>query len=207
MFRVIALILLSVVCSFVVASFLTWLSGRNGRWQAIAPGSGEPARVTQRLGIPVFESHSTWFELRSIGVNAFEVLVVEEGRASRKLLFIEAGWPMLCFSGAATRRSTSDSLVFISAFRWDSRKYDATGRGFESFWIQPLCPHWMGLFINGVVYLLSFAAVMRTWRFMREAVRAFRGRCRTCGYDRRGRTIHSPCPECGTPSDSQHAKA
>lgn len=66
---------------------------------------------------------------------------------------------------------------------------------------------WLGV-LNDLLVLIAFVAlgfssVGLAWRFRqhlqytKEQRRTKRGRCRSCGYDRRGLAISLPCPECG----------
>jgi hypothetical protein len=48
-----------------------------------------------------------------------------------------------------------------------------------------------------LVPLLLTASVMLGWREVRDNRRVRAGRCRSCGYDRRGLAEDAPCPECG----------
>jgi hypothetical protein len=109
---------------------------------------------------------------------------------------VQAGWPLHSVRFDGIKRSlenwqpTSASLEAPAILRrngWFTRPHDRL----------PLTPLHAGFAINTLFYAAILALPMSVFP-VRRRLRARRGRCPTCGYDRAG--LKGDCPECGARS-------
>jgi hypothetical protein len=54
------------------------------------------------------------------------------------------------------------------------------------------------LILSAAVLVILGYPFALNWSDMKVTIRRRRGRCTTCGYDRRGLAAGAKCPECGT---------
>ena len=107
-----------------------------------------------------------------------------------------AGWPLLAtqyrfrFEVGSYRRR-SNLVVDALQIPRGSRSRDS--------WILPTRPIWPGLTINTLFYAAILWALFAMPAALRRKRRIKRGLCVKCGYDLRGSSAASACPECGTP--------
>lgn len=74
--------------------------------------------------------------------------------------------------------------------------------------VLPVYPYWPGFLVNTLIYTALALLVIHLIARFRHRHRQHAGQCLTCGYDRRGLSVESPCPECGQPAtNSVHTVA
>lgn len=68
-------------------------------------------------------------------------------------------------------------------------------------------PWWPGLIGNGAIFAATFGIGRFALIAMARTHRRHRGRCESCGYDRRGLAVAAVCPECGSRDRTRAARA
>jgi len=114
----------------------------------------------------------------------------------RFVTITEAGWPLPMLrhvrAGEAIRTSAGATTRTVPLGAW-SRGIAYGERGHR----LPVRPAPFAWLVNGLALGLSLLALLTVAAALRGAVRRERGRCPSCGYDRRGVDAARPCPECG----------
>lgn len=126
--------------------------------------------------------------------------------ALEMLAEFRAGWPMLAMRHAdhavlAHQRSPAPPVGTVPSVstRYGltlSRSRSPAAMAFARSAL-PLRPIWTGFLINTLLAAGVLVLLVRGQRATRRFVRARRGRCPACGYDRAGLDASAACPECG----------
>ncbi len=166
---------------------------RRARWQAEERG-------------PQLRDDRLWID-RAYRGRGLHLLVIQVGPQGAEQIHIHrAGWPMASMEGREHNPITPGTVPIqkpsykaaIPLPTDDTLLVPLVGGGYsESPYVRvlPLLPVWPGFAINTLVYAVGAILVAGLWWLARRALRKFRGRCLSCGYDLR-RDYSTGCPEC-----------
>ena len=144
-------------------------------------GHSTESELPQRL-------RPVWHELRAI--------LNESDRTYAELAV--NGWPFRCFYGGAAITESGSNIatqysIILEEQPWTTPLRDG--------WLFVYGVIWLGLLANYAITVVVLWLVVGTtklgWRITIGSIRQRRGRCRECGYDLRGQSKFSGCPECG----------
>lgn len=105
------------------------------------------------------------------------------------------GWPMRAFSIELQRTfemSTGMVAGPAGAGAWRRKPWDDWPT------VLPSCPMVVGATVDTALYSSLAWLGLFGWRDLLRSRRHRAGHCTSCGYDLRGVSTASPCPECGT---------
>ncbi len=128
--------------------------------------------------------------------------------------FRAAGWPWLSVCSVSFLTGSPAGPQFVDRGGWWCDWLHADLEPIVGEWaigidpttsprrvIFPYRPLWPGFIANTLVYFVAWASVLVVLfagtTGMRRVLRARRGQCRRCGYDRSGLASAAVCPECG----------
>ena len=165
-------------------------------WSAPAAGLDEPpgpagrAVFARAFGeeLPLDALRGYWSE--SVGLVEGYVADRRAPRGvARSVRVTRAGWPLRCLIGE--RRFDGDTPTFVAALGPESfpMLQAATRRPL------PMRPRVVALLVNAAVFGLASWLLAMVPAMVRGRWREARGRCPSCGYDRRGLGVR--CSECG----------
>jgi hypothetical protein len=107
-----------------------------------------------------------------------------------------AGWPLPALRCGAANMHTPDGKGWMiggdrGVWTWRMGSFTSPPKS------VPVEPVWMGLIGDTVIYGAALFVLWWSPGAIRRAVRGRRGECLRCGYDLRGRSGETACPECG----------
>lgn len=116
----------------------------------------------------------------------------------------QCGWPWRSFECVAAEGRDGNEHYLTGGVNppgWLRRKVVLPLGGF-GFAVPyrpaiPMAPLWKGLMLNWGMFAAFFAAVLIVPYEWPRFMRARRGQCLECGFDRRGTRAGGQCPECG----------
>ena len=211
--RAIALALLGMLSSFIVAVSLSSLQHDSHRFQSFRRKCTDPscpeAKITKGyIGYEriVYDSTSERRRMTSCTTDAtcltdLEHRVVENTSYYSSLVTSErSGWPMRSFVGFEI--TWVSELVVYSKYKWMYPPlvrplYQPSNRyPLDDYLHFPYRPLPLGLAINTLFYALLWFVLFRGLKLVRTKRRLRRGLCPNCAYDLQ-HTFTAPCPECG----------
>jgi hypothetical protein len=102
---------------------------------------------------------------------------------------VDLGWPLPSMRVVFWHTSGGSGSAFWKVHFPSPRSWD--------YVCLPLLPIWSGFAMDSFLFGISARLVSQVVPAIRRRRRRTTNRCVTCGYDRRGLSAHSPCPECG----------
>lgn len=109
---------------------------------------------------------------------------------------VGAGWPrsaMMYASEESTPPRTPAAWTTTGGYEVRALRHARTGYPA----VLPLRPVWDGLALDTAFWAAVWWGTVMVPRLARQHWRKSRGRCASCGYDRRGLAPGARCPECG----------
>lgn len=154
------------------------------------------AAVTARTGMRV---ENCFVEARGVSRAEQQPVSFVSG-----LVTVQAcGWPCVCLGSACLENGTPPHLVAalpVPAFLQGPSPRGGWTLGWNAVRLRPglpLRPITASFVVNSLLYAAIVAGLITVPRAVRCMLRRRKGRCTACGYDRRGLSSETACPECG----------
>ncbi len=197
------------VCILLAGAALTWTAAWATAWRArhdARPARTQMATATNRVGIdtildsvavnprswPWLGGWQWWRRYNTEAYNEFlsrspnhpagppPAWTFPAPRGTQWVDTVGFGWPMIALRTRTSRDAAKDPLaVNLGATQ------------------MPVRPAWPGFVGNTLIYALVLGGSWLACTRVRTALRARRGACPVCGYDRAGLANTTTCPECG----------